>query len=313
MTDSFGRKIDYLRLSLTERCRQRCTYCSKSFGGDCIKDKEMSAADFIFVAGVCAEIGFNKIRLTGGEPLLRRDLAEIISGISALGAYEDIALTTNADLLAGQAESLRAAGLMRCNISLDSLNPETYRQITGGDLQPVLEGIKAAARCFPSRLRLNTVLLKGVNDGEIDDFIALSERYPVDVRFIELMPMGDGGEGISNMQVLAGRPQLIPCPVENPSEPAVYYKGKGFKGRVGFISPMSRGFCSSCNRIRITSDGTLRPCLGDNSEYSLRAAIEERDVKRLAAEIAGAIRKKPRENCFGSGFEPSRKMNRIGG
>ncbi len=310
MTDNHGRKIEYLRLSLTERCRQRCIYCSE--GGDgCSNADEMSAADFIYIAKICSQLGFKKIRLTGGEPLLRHDICGIVSGISKLDAYEDIALTTNAAMLSQKAKDLRAAGLMRCNISLDSLNPETYKIITGCDLQPTLEGIRAAKRLF-SPLKINTVLIKGVNDSEIADFIRLAEQHAVDVRFIELMPMGGKGERVKNSDIIAAFPHLVPCR-SNSSEPAVYYKGEGFKGRVGFISPITDGFCGGCNRIRITSGGVLRPCLGSNLEFSLRKAIDERDDELLARKITEAIRSKPLKNSFGHGFTPNRKMNEIGG
>ncbi len=313
MTDEFGRKIEYLRLSLTERCQQKCTYCSKSDGGECVKDNELRGDDFVFVAEVCAKLGFKKIRLTGGEPLLRRDLCEIISGISAIGAYEDIALTTNARLLSQQAESLRNAGLMRCNISLDSLNPEIYKKITGSSLEPVIEGISCAEKHSLTPIKLNTVIIKGINDGEIGSFIDIARNHSIDVRFIELMPMGDGGEGISNKEILENHPELVLCENQNKAEPAVYYAANGFKGRVGFISPMSDSFCAFCNRIRITSDGTLRPCLGANIEVPLREAIVERDSDKLKSLITDCIRRKPEKNSFGCGFCPSRKMNRIGG
>lgn len=312
MLDGFGRKIEYLRLSLTERCQQKCTYCSKSHGGECFKKNELSAEDFIFIAEICASLGFKKIRLTGGEPLLRRDIEKIISGISALGAYEDIALTTNAQLLSPIADSLKKAGLHRCNISLDSLKPEVYRAITGGELEPAFEGIRAAASAF-GKIKINTVLIKGVNDGEAADFIALAKQHPADVRFIELMPMGDGGEGVKSDEILAKNPELCVCKNQKSSSPAVYYSGADFAGRVGFISPMSRSFCKFCNRLRITSDGTLRPCLGANLEFSLREAVLNRDAIETQKLIERAISMKPEKNCFGESFTPSRTMNRIGG
>lgn len=313
MTDGCDRNIEYLRLSVTERCGQKCTYCSKSGGGECIKESELRCEDFVLIAKACAQLGFKKIRITGGEPLLRRDLTDIIAGISGLGAYRDIALTTNAQMLSRQAPALKAAGLMRCNVSLDSLNPDTYRRITGGELQPVLDGIEAAYRCALLPIKINCVPIKGVNDRETDSFLALAREYPVDVRFIELMPMGDGGEGVSSADILAGFPHLFPCKRDKPSEPAVYYAGEDFRGRVGFISPMSHSFCGECDRIRITSDGTLRPCLGANLEFPLQKAIKSGDIDRLKGEIAAAIAQKPQKNLFEGGFNPSRKMNRIGG
>lgn len=312
MIDSFGRKIEYLRLSLTERCQQKCTYCSASHGGDCIKSHELSADDFIFIAEVCAEVGFKKIRLTGGEPLLRRDICEIIGGISALKAYDDIAVTTNAQFLAPLAEDLKRAGLKRLNISLDSLNQATYKKITGGELQPALDGIKRAFEVF-GRVKINTVLIKGVNDSEADDFISLAKKYPIDVRFIELMPMGDGGEGVKTDEILKNHPELKLCKNQNPSAPAVYYNDVDFKGRVGFISPLSHKFCKDCNRLRITSDGIIRPCLGTNVEFYAREAIIKRDKGEFIKILKEAIKNKPEKSCFGGDFTPSRTMNRIGG
>lgn len=312
MLDLFGRKIEYLRLSLTERCQQKCTYCSKSHGGGCVKESELSAEDFIFIAEICAELDFKKIRLTGGEPLLRRDIERIIGGISALKVYEDIALTTNAQLLAPLAEPLKKAGLHRCNISLDSLKPEVYREITGGEIAPAFEGIRAAARAF-GKIKINTVLIKGVNDTEASDFISLARQYPVDVRFIELMPMGDGGEGMKTDEILLKNPELALCKTQENASPAVYYKGENFAGRVGFISPMSHSFCRACSRLRVTNDGAVRPCLGANIEFSLREAVLSRDKTAAREIIERAILSKPEKNCFGGDFVPSRKMNRIGG
>lgn len=312
MNDCYERKIEYLRLSLTERCQQKCSYCSASHGGDCMKKHELSAEDFIFIAEVCADIGFKKIRLTGGEPLLRRDLTEIIKGISELGAFNDIAITTNAQMLAEQADELKKSGLMRCNVSLDSLKEDTYRKITGSDITPVFDGIRKAYEIF-GNLKINTVLIKNINDNEVDDFILLAKNHPIDVRFIELMPMGNGGEGVKTDEILLLHPELKLCENENPCAPAVYYKGESFAGRVGFISPISHKFCGNCNRLRITSDGTVRPCLGSNEELSIRSAVLERDRVKTRELIEKAIKSKPEKSCFGGEFTPSRTMNRIGG
>lgn len=312
MLDGCSRKIESLRLSVTHRCQQRCAYCSRDGGGKCIKETELSPAEFEKIAAACASLGFRKIRITGGEPLLRRDLTDIVSRISALGKYEDIAITTNAQMLAGKAETLKKAGIMRCNISLDSLNKEKYEAITGGSFDDVTNGIREAARVFAPPLKLNVVLLKGKNDGEIDDFISLARKYPCEVRFIELMPMGDGGfDGVSNSSILASHSYLLPCRGEIGS-PAAMYSAEGFAGRVGFISPMSSCFCDSCNRLRITSDGFIRPCLGDNLEIPLRDVLDA-DPEALESRISQAIMQKPLRNAFGSNFETKRKMNNIGG
>ena len=312
MLDCFSRKIDYLRLSVTCRCQQKCAYCSRESGGKCIKESELSPEKFEKIAAACALLGFKKIRITGGEPLMRRDLAEIVSRISALGKYEDIAITTNAQMLAEQAAALKKAGVMRCTISLDSLNKEKYEAITGGSFDAVIRGIKAAALVFNPPLKFNVVLIKGKNDNEIDDFISLAREYPCHVRFIELMPMGEGGcDGVSNAAILKNHGFLVPCATDSGS-PAAMYTADGFKGKVGFISPVSSCFCSECNRLRITSDGCVRPCLGDNLEIPLSDALDG-DIAALSEQIAFAISQKPQRNSFGGGFETQRKMNRIGG
>lgn len=312
MLDRYQRRIDYLRLSLTERCQQQCRYCAKSHGGDCIKEKELSASDFLFLLEICADLGFRKLRLTGGEPLLRRDLPELLRGIQEIGAFEDVALTTNAQLLAPLAHTLADAGLMRCNISLDSLKPAVYKQITGAELAPVLQGIRAAVRHFQT-VRLNAVLLRGINDCEINDFVDLARRYPIDVRFIELMPMGDGGAGVSSAEILRQFPTLTPCAAQDAHAPAVYYRGADFRGRVGLISPLSHAFCAACNRLRVTCDGTLRPCLGNNTEISARDAILQRDAAAVRQALADAVAKKPAHSSFADAFQTNRTMNRIGG
>ena len=312
MLDGYSRNIEYLRLSVTQRCQQRCAYCSRENGGSCIKESDLSPAEFEKIAAACASIGFKKIRITGGEPLMRRDLAEIVSRIARLGEYEDIAITTNAQMLAGQAHSLKDAGVMRCNISLDSLNKEKYEAITGGSFDVVCEGIKAAARVFEPPLKINTVIIKGQNDNEIDDFIDLARKYPCEVRFIELMPMGEGGcDGVSNASIIESHSFLYACPSEYGS-PAAMYTADGFAGKVGFISPISGCFCSECNRMRVTSDGFIRPCLGDNLEIPLKDVLDK-SAEAVAERIMQAISQKPRMNAFGGDFKTQRKMNKIGG
>lgn len=311
MFDNFGRRIDYLRLSLTERCQQKCTYCSRENGGACIKESELTANDFISIARAAASLGFVKIRLTGGEPLLRRDICDIIYGISELHSYEDISVTTNAQLLAPMAKNLKSAGLNRINISLDSTDSEIYNRITGGgDLQKTLEGIRSAVEVGLSPVKINAVLIRGINDSEIDKLISIAKYNPVDIRFIELMPMGEkGSEGVSNESIISARPWLIPCESDIRS-PSAMYKAEGFAGKIGFISPVSESFCSACSRMRVTADGFLRPCLGNNTEIPLRDALG--NETEIAERLKEAILAKPEKNSFFS-FETNRKMNRIGG
>lgn len=313
LKDNFGREINYLRLSLTERCRLKCTYCSASHGEGCVKDREMKTDDAVFIAQVCSELGFDKIRLTGGEPLLRRDLAEIVSGISATEKYSDIALTTNGQLLSEQAQTLKDAGLMRCNISIDSFNSETYKKITGGELAPVIDGIKKAYEIF-GEVRLNAVLIKGINDNEAEKFFETAKNYPVDIRFIELMPLGDSGEkGVPTQELLNMHKELKAVENSDKNAPAVYYSAPGWKGRIGFISPISCAFCESCNRLRITSDLKIRPCLGSNLEYDISDAVKKKDKAALTVQIKEAILSKPERSGFNGDFYAERKMNAIGG
>lgn len=314
MTDGFNRKIEYLRLSLTKKCMEKCIYCSKDDEKCAVKGDDLPADVFIKIAQACAVLGINKIRLTGGEPLLRHDLEEIAKGIYDLHKYEDVSITTNAQLLAEKAAALKKAGVNRCNISLDSLKPEVYNKMTGGSLDKVFKGIEAAYNERMLPLKINTVLVKGVNDGEIDDFITLAKLYPISVRFIELMPVGDSVlEGISNEKIFEERPFLELLNTDEKSAgPAKYYTAKGFKGKVGFISPISNAFCESCNRIRITSDAYLKPCLGNEAEYSLKEALSS-DTDELARQISVLIRTKPQKHTFSDCFVTDRKMKDIGG
>ena len=315
MKDQLGRSIEYLRLSLTERCTLRCTYCRKGEGG-CPKQQELSSKEFVRIARAMTSLGVDKIRLTGGEPMLRKDLIEIISQLHAIEGIRELAMTTNAQHLPGMAKKLKDAGLSRLNISMDSLRPERYRELTGGELAPVLAGIEEALEAGLLPLKLNAVLLRGVNDDEVDDFIALTKDKPLDVRFIELMPMnamGDMSRRVDPTAIIAARPWLAPLPPRYFGQPAEEYQVAGHQGRVGFISPVSHKFCGNCNRVRVTSDGTLRPCLGDNREVSLREALAQQEDGELVRIIRETIYGKPEGHTFTEGFSPNRGMDRIGG
>lgn len=316
MTDQFGRSITYLRLSLTERCTLKCAYC-RADEGQCPKQKELSCRELLRVVRGLAGLGVNKVRLTGGEPMLRKDLLDIVSGIRAISEIAEITMTTNAQHLAGQAAALKEAGITRLNISIDSLRPDRYRSMTGGgSLDAVLAGIKDALEAGLTPLKLNAVLLRGVNDDEVDDFIQLTRDMPIDMRFIELMPLGNedhGEQRIESRELIAARPELIPLPPRYAGQPSADYAIPGYAGRVGFISPMSHRFCGDCNRVRVMSDGTLRPCLGDNNEVSLREALAQPDDSALIRLMERAIYNKPRNHGFDQGFHPKKDMSRIGG
>jgi cyclic pyranopterin phosphate synthase len=316
MNDRFGRSIEYLRLSLTERCTLKCTYC-RADEGLCPKTDELTTDQFLLIVRAMASVGIRKVRLTGGEPMLRHDLMEIISGIRRIDGIQEIAMTTNAQHLSGRASALNQAGLDRLNISLDSLKSERYKEITGGgSLARALSGIDEALAAGFSPVKLNVVLLRGVNADEADSFIALTKDRPIHVRFIEWMPLGAADQAslrITGDELLLARPYLSPLAPLYKGQPSRDFSVPGHTGRVGFINPVSQRFCSKCNRMRVMSDGALRPCLGDNLEFPLRSTLDNGNEKQLADTIRNAIWNKPEGHCFCRTFQSDRTMNRIGG
>jgi len=316
MIDKLGRNIEYLRISVTERCTLKCEYC-RTDEGFCPKKEELTALEFLRIVKVMAGIGIKKIRITGGEPLLRKDIIALVEMFSKVPGIEEIAMTTNAQMLEGMSINLKKAGLSRLNISLDSLNREKYAKITGGgSLSKVICGIEEGILAGLLPIKVNVVLVRGTNDDEIDDFVEFTRYNPVDVRFIELMPMGKLGENpalrVPTEEILAARPQLKPIPKRYHSQPSEDFMVEGYKGRVGFISPVSHKFCGDCNRIRVMSDGMLRTCLGDNAEISLKTALLQGDEALLEV-IRGAVYAKPQGHCFEKGFTSIKDMSRIGG
>jgi len=315
LIDQFGRTIEYLRLSVTERCTLRCAYC-RADEGVCPKKEELTTDEFLRIARACACLGIRKVRVTGGEPLLRRDILAIVSGLAAIPGIAEVNMTTNAQMLQGQAQALKQAGLRRINISLDSLDADTFREMTGGDLAAVLAGIDEAIAAGLTPVRINAVLVRGKNDREVDNFIALTKDRPVDVRFIELMPIGSLGQDdslrVGSDELLAARPYLKPVPPLQAGQVSTDYAIHGHLGRVGFISPVSHKFCAACNRIRVMSDGTLRPCLGNNLEIPLKEYLSG-DDNSLTGAIRDAIYRKPVGHHFEEGFISLKNMNEIGG
>jgi cyclic pyranopterin phosphate synthase len=317
--DALGRNIEYLRLSLTERCNLACVYCRADDAGaqHTASINPITIEEIEKILACIVRLGIRKVRLTGGEPLLRADLTDIIALIKRHEQITDIALTTNAQGLAERVLALKAAGLTRLNISLDSLKPARYSAITGGgafSLSAVLVGIDAALAHGLIPIKLNCVVMRGVNDDELDDFIALARDKPFEIRFIELMPLGalrDNALVVSATELLAHHPELRRLE-QRAGQPVALYTAPGFHGAVGFISPLSRRFCAACNRVRVTSDAKLRPCLGDNTEIALRDAMRQGD-EQLFAVIQDAIYHKPQGHHFNEGFVSERTMNRIGG
>ena len=315
MLDNFGREITYLRLSVTERCSLRCLYC-RADEGLCPKQVELNTQDLVRIVDACADLGINRVRLTGGEPLLRRDIVQIVSGIRANSKIRDISLTTNAQMLAEYAAGLKQAGLDRVNISLDSLKPDVFHQMTGGDLEKVKAGINASIEAGLDPIKINVVLVRGWNDLEVDDFVALTKDHALDVRFIEYMPIGERSQSehlrVDNSKILQEHPTLQPVPPRNPGQPSRDYQIPGYKGRVGFISPISHQFCADCNRIRVISDGTLRTCLGQEQEVSLVQALAEGD-EALKEKIRIAVLSKSAGHNFRTAQLNARGMSKIGG
>ena len=313
MRDQFGRSITYLRLSVTDRCNYRCRYCMPPEGvphkahGDICSLEELR--DMAAAAVVC---GVRKIRVTGGEPLVRRGVVDLCRMLRALPGVEELCITTNGALLESMAEPLRQAGVDRLNISLDTLRPDRFRAITRlGELADVRRGIRAAEAAGFSHLKLNCVLMGGVNDDEIADFVALTRERPWQVRFIELMPMGpcagwDRDRFVPVTRVLERCPELRSERSEGVAE---CYRLPGAAGTVGFITPMSHAFCGTCDRIRITADGRLKPCLHSMEEIPLRG-LKGTD---LTEAVRQGIARKPLGHHLECGSDTGRDMNEIGG
>ncbi len=315
MIDGEGRRIEYLRLSVTDRCNCRCAYCMPEGGvpmlahGDILSFEELAC-----VVRAAAELGVRKVRLTGGEPLARRGVVDLVGMVAAVPGIEEVAMTTNATLLAPVAESLREAGLTRLNVSLDSLRPDRYARITrGGRLADALAGIAAAREAGFTGTKINCVLMGGVNDDELDDVASLARNEAVDVRFIELMPIGPAAcwpraSFVAADAVLDALPGLELLGRDGVAE---LYRMPGWIGRVGLIRPMSHKFCDGCSRIRVTADGKLKPCLHSAAEINLRGL----DHEGLLVALRDGIAAKPKYHHMDEGraSDSARDMNEIGG
>ncbi len=318
MRDPYGREIRYLRISLTDLCNLRCIYCMPAEGVSKLRHEQvLSIEEVAEIAAAAVELGINKIRLTGGEPLVRRGVVELVRMLKALPGLEELSLTTNGILLPELARPLKDAGLDRVNISLDTLDAEKYRRLTRvGSLEQALAGIRAAEDADLSPVKLNAVLIGGVNDDEIPALAELTRERPIEMRFIELMPIGDafpfGQEAYLPVDTVLQRlPELQPLPSQHGSV-ARRYALPGAAGTVGLISPVSCSFCSECNRIRLTADGHMKPCLHAAAEFPLRGL--HGDALRTA--IRQAVNAKPEAHGAFSATQRSeagRNMNEIGG
>jgi len=323
--DQFGRVIDYLRISVTDRCNLRCIYCMPSRGdsptdhGNLLTYEEIAR-----VSRVAARLGVAKVRITGGEPLTRHDIPSLVELLSRIDGIEDISLTTNGFFLKRLAASLARAGLKRVNISLDSLRSGRYKEITrGGEIHDVLDGIFESERAGLLPLKINMVPMRGINDDEIDDFAYLTMNTHLHVRFIEFMPIGakdlwsrdryiSSGEIRESVSKIA---PLIPVKVRR-SGPARYFRFEGAAGVIGFISPVTHHFCGSCNRLRLTCEGRIRPCLFSETEIDLRPALRygapDEEIERL---LRLAVQIKPERHLIHpEGYAGNLKpMSKIGG
>ena len=313
MYDRYQRKIEYVRISLTDRCNLRCRYCMPEDGVEKLRHEDILRFDEIVrIVRALASLGVRKVRLTGGEPLIRRNVVELVREIRSVPGIESVALTTNGVLLADMAEDLVRAGLTGVNISLDTLNEERFRAITRlGTLQDTLDGIEAAERAGFAKIKLNCVLLGGVNDDEIADFVDLTREHPWQVRFIERMPMGCGkdfGTYLPSQAVLDRCPELEAVSHDGV---AACYRLPDAKGTVGLIAPMSHAFCAECSRIRITADGKLKPCLHSDAEITLRGLSGEELEQAIRR---GILMKPERHHMDETGVtETHRGMFAIGG
>ncbi len=322
MTDPFGRIIDYLRISVTDRCNERCLYCMpEGYKGWAKRADHLTASQLVSIARAASRLGFTKFRLTGGEPLLRDDFLEIAQGIGAFENLHSLGLSTNGTRLAPLAADLAAAGVRSANISLDALDADAYRRITGGRLDDVLAGIDAAL-ANGLFVKLNTVLMRGVNEHELPALVRFASARRIPIRFIELMPLTRTDVLTpANFLSLADTRAILenalgplaPLPDYRAGHgPARYHECVSLPGsRIGFIGALSeQDFCATCNKLRLTADGKLRPCLGRHGELDLAAALAG---DQLDAAIAQAIAQKPENHEFHDNYSPDRPMTAIGG
>jgi cyclic pyranopterin phosphate synthase len=323
--DSFGRRINYLRISVTDRCNLRCLYCMPLEGIPQMSHSELLSYEEIqTVVRAAAELGINMIRLTGGEPLVRAELPKLVRMLSQIEGIEELSLTTNGVFLKKYALELKQAGLSRVNVSLDTLKADKFRYITRlGELQGVLEGIEAAKKAGFEPVKTNTVVMRGINDDEILDFAKITYEDGWHVRFIELMPFKGVVEFVPSIELrqhisLLGK--LEPCASITGNGPAMYYRLPGARGTIGFISPLTEtSFCSRCNRMRLTSDGKLRPCLLREDEIDLKLPLRSDEIgapmKELKRLILKAVASKPEHHHLNEGVARlvNRKMSQIGG
>ncbi len=323
--DSFQRQINYLRISVTDRCNLCCIYCSVGSVPHLSRSEILSYEEIQHIVQAAVSMGINKVRLTGGEPLLRPNLGELVRMLSQIEGIDDISLTSNGTLLSEYAVELKEAGLKRVNVSLDTLKKDRFKSITGRDkLGEVLSGIEAARGAGLQPVKINMVVLRGINDDEVIDFAQMSTSQGWHVRFIEFMPFGtpkaEALEMVSAREIqerIQSLGKLEPYTGKTGNGPAKYYRLPGARGTIGFITPMTEHFCHSCNRLRLTSDGQLRPCLLDDDEVNLKEPLRNgASVDELKQLIQQAVAIKRERHHLTGGLAPGtvrRPMCQIGG
>jgi len=323
MRDAYDREVDYLRISVTDRCTFRCRYCMPLAGAPLLDHHEFLTFDeIVAIARVANELGIRNFRLTGGEPLVRRGLPDLVRAMRDGCDIDDLSMTTNGYLLPRYARELKAAGLDRVNVSLDSLDPEKFRWIArGGDLATVLGGLEAALEAGLGPVKVNTVVMGGVNDDEIDaliDYLAVDR--PVAVRFIEYMPIGEAAVAgldfvdlTEKREELVRRRGLVPTAAGRGNGPARYWAVPGGLGQVGFITPVSDKYCATCSRLRLDARGTVRPCLAFDLGMSLRDALRQDGPERVRDLMRRVVLGKPREHHWELGQVTEVAMSSLGG
>ena len=308
LKDSFGRAIEYIRLSVTDRCDLRCVYCLPKGYKDFVEPENWLSFDEIErVIAVFGNLGVSRIRITGGEPLVRHNIPQLAKQLSSLQGISDLSLSTNAVRLSKYAPELKQAGIQRINVSLDTLKPERFKAITGGNLEKVLNGLQAAKQVGFSPIKINMVVMNEINDDEIEEMVEFCIEQDHTLRFIETMPVGNTGNDASNRFYsldkararLEKHYKLLPSFITGGGGPARYYQIAGTDLRIGFITPMSQHFCETCNRVRLSADGILYLCLGKNDSVDLRTplrnGISDEGLRQL---IVDAISHKPERHEF---------------
>lgn len=307
LTDPFGRKIEYVRLSVTDQCDLRCFYCMpKGFKNFEEPEHWLSHDEIERVIRAFVSLGTRRVRITGGEPLVRKNLPELAARLSNLPGLDDLSLSTNATRLKNNAHALMAAGIARINVSLDSLHPERFKQITQGKLEKVMDGLMSAKNAGFHPIKINMVAMKGINDDEFEDMVEFCIEHDFTLRFIETMPMGSTGRDAEKYYLslrevednLSKRFELIPGVMPG-GGPARYKQVAGTDLRIGFITPISQHFCETCNRVRLAVDGTLYMCLGQNHKFELRPLLRDgASETELQEAIVHAISLKPERHEF---------------